>query len=172
MRATMYGWEMVCPDPIGSAASAYARCRSSGGTKSSRGTRSIACRTRSSTTSRARSCSSTMARRSGSKSDTKVRQHERREVDDAPRLALDPGEQHRHLGVARNQRAVAATAGMVVTTQIGELVAGSCRDEDVAGVGVAERSVQPTVCVGIRAVQLRELLSLFPDNDAIAVAVG
>src|SRR5947209_7944552 len=41
----MYGWEIVWSPPIGSAASLYASSRSSSGTKSSRGTRSIAAST-------------------------------------------------------------------------------------------------------------------------------
>src|SRR3990172_7810508 len=46
--ATIKGWEMVWPDPIGSGSFSYALLRSSGGTNSSRGTRRIASSTRSS----------------------------------------------------------------------------------------------------------------------------
>ena len=61
--ATTNGCEIVCPCPIGRAPSSYACGRSSRGTKSSRGTRAIASRTRSSVIPRRRSCRSTMLAR-------------------------------------------------------------------------------------------------------------
>src|SRR3954471_3703680 len=101
MRATMYGCEIVWPCPLGVAASAYARRRSPAGTNDSRGTRAIASSTRSSSMSRARSCRSTICRRSGGirvggHLDAEVLEHERGEIDDPPRLGLEPDGQDRH----------------------------------------------------------------------------
>ena len=55
MIATIRGWEMVCPEPMGRALSAYASSRSPGRTYSSRGTAAIAVSTASSRTPPARS---------------------------------------------------------------------------------------------------------------------
>ena len=48
MRATTTGWEIVCPDPIGSAVFSQAASARPLGTNRSRGTDAIAAKTRSS----------------------------------------------------------------------------------------------------------------------------
>src|ERR1051326_3722473 len=63
MRATMYGCEIVCFDPIGSAPGPYAFAATSCGTKRWRGTSRIAARTRSSLIPRAATCRSTISAR-------------------------------------------------------------------------------------------------------------
>src|SRR5829696_6810610 len=121
----MYGWEIVWPDPIGSAASSYARRRRSGGTNASRGTRSIASRTLVSAMSRPRSCSSTILR-------------SRISGCAGIRRSLDPevpGDER----VAVQQRAVRAAARVVAAAEIGELDAPRRGDEHVAGVRARER---------------------------------
>src|SRR4051794_2209823 len=98
MRATMYGWEIVWSAPIGSAASSYAWRRNSSGTKSSRGTRAIAAKTRSSSIPRARSWYSTIALLSGNvlkrpcvrgRLDAEMREHGGHHVGDARRRGVD-----------------------------------------------------------------------------------
>ena len=96
------------------------------GTNSSRGTRSIAASTRSSTMPRRRSWRSTISRRParavrptsarrarvGRQLHAEMGEHGRRDVGDARRQpAVEPDGQHRHLErVARHERAVAAAA--------------------------------------------------------------
>src|SRR5437762_12028426 len=63
MRATMYGCEIVCFDPIGSAPGPYAFDATSVGTKRCRGTSRIALRIRSSLMPRAATCRSTISAR-------------------------------------------------------------------------------------------------------------
>ncbi len=136
--------------------------RSSSGTNSSRGTRSIAASTRSSSMSRLRSCSSTISRRSAravrhgvsarvyAALDAEVVEHERRDVGDRGRRgAVEPDREHRDLGVAREQRAVAAAAGVMAAAEIGELAARRGRDEHVAGVRVRQRGRRAREAVGI-----------------------
>src|SRR4051812_3121869 len=165
MRATMYGYEIVWPCPIGSAASAYARRRSAVGTNDSRGTLAIASSTRSSSISRARSCRSTICRRSGGirvrgDLDAKVLERERREVDDSPRLGLEPDGQHRDQRVPRLQRAVAAAAEMAAPGQVGQLDAERRRDEQLAGVRVRERG--PRALERVRLVEQRTVAARPP----------
>ena len=120
----MYGWEIVCPAPIGRAASSYARPARPFGTKSSRGTRAIASSTRSSRTSRLLSWYATIWRRSSCGSgnarepgrrirrrpNAKVLENRGRDVDDRLRLGVEADRQHRHLGVRSLERAVTAAA--------------------------------------------------------------
>src|SRR6266700_2404301 len=125
MRATMYGWEIDCPPAIGSAASSYACSPSSGGTNSSRGTRSIAASTRSSAISRSRSCCCTINVRSSASDgtrqhplvrrglETEMLNHGLRDVDDAAGRHLDADRQHRNLRVTAQERAVTAAAHVV-----------------------------------------------------------
>ena len=142
IRATMYGWEIVWPSPIGSAASSYARSRNGSGTKSSRGTRSIAASTRSSAMSRQRSWLSTIRCRSGSggkrKRHPEPLEHGGRDAGDARRRLVDPDGEHRHLRVARGERAVAAAADVATASEVGELEPVRRRDEHVAGVRVVQ----------------------------------
>ena len=141
MRATMYGWEIVCPWPIGSAASAYARWRSPCGTKSSRGTRSIASSTRSSTMSRPRSWSSTIRWRgvNGHRRTPQLLEDARRDVDRPRGRRAGADGDHRHFRVALLERAVAPAAGVVAPAEVGELDSGRGGDDQVAGVRVGER---------------------------------
>src|ERR1700751_2846363 len=100
----MYGCEIVWPSPIGSAASEYATSRSSGGTKSSRGTRPIAASTRSSAIPRRWSCRSTIQARSSANTsgslhrlrygDAEVLEHAGRDVHDSPQLGAQAGGDH------------------------------------------------------------------------------
>src|SRR5689334_22057484 len=125
MRATMYGCEIVCSCPIGSAASEYARRRSPSGTNSSRGTRPIA---------------STTCRRSGGigvggELHAVVLERERRQVDDPARLGLEADGQQRDEGVARLERAVTAAAEVAAAGQISQLDPERRRDEQLAGIG-------------------------------------
>src|SRR4051794_12366989 len=155
MRATMYGCEIVWPKPIGSAASSKARRRSRLPTKASRGTRSSAWRTSSSTMSRPRSWCSTISRRArsgssgrigerpriGGQPHPEVRERERGHVRDAPRDAsVEPDRQERALGVGRVERAVAPPAEMAAPGEVEELHARRGRDEHVARVRVGERA--------------------------------
>src|SRR5581483_8330179 len=149
MRATMYGCEIVCPQPIGSATSSYAYARSPGGTNSSRGTRPIAASTRSSSMPRARSWRSTISRRrasgggEGSRMRPEVRQDERRDADDAFGGRREPDREHRDERVAGRERAVAAAADVVPAAQVDELPPGRRRDEHVARVRVPQRGPCP-----------------------------
>src|SRR5437763_16304989 len=68
MRATMYGWEMVCFAPMGSAPGPYAFDATSCGTKRCRGTSRMACSTRSSRMPRAATWRSTISSRRCAKS--------------------------------------------------------------------------------------------------------
>src|SRR5437588_2496493 len=68
MRATMYGCEMVCFAPMGSAPGPYAFVFTSAGTKRCRGTSRIACSTRGSLTPRAATWRSTISSRRCAKS--------------------------------------------------------------------------------------------------------
>ena len=160
--ATMYGCEIVWPAPIGSAASSYARGRSGSGTKQlarDRAHRVEHARRRA--MSRARSCCVTIRWReeTGSngpaasrrlrvrrRADPEVRERGRREVDDRAGSRVDADRHHRHLGVARDERAVAAAAGVVAAAEVGELAARGRGDEHLAGVRVRER--RPTRAPG------------------------
>src|SRR5436309_913248 len=161
IRATMYGCEIVWPWPMGRAASSYARRRSRSGTKSSRGTHSIARSTSSSTMSRARSWRSTISRRasassSGGIGDAEMPQRERSQVRDPPRdRPLDADRQDRNLGVRRIKRTVAAAAQMAAAGKIEELDPRRRRDEHVAGVRIRERTPGPLE--GVRLVEQREI---------------
>src|SRR5213592_2733274 len=146
----MYGCEIVCPAPIGRAASSYARRRPGSGTNSSRGTRSMARRTFSSTMSRARSWRSTMLRRSSGcgmggapvrQLDAEVLERERGDVDDPSRDPVpEPDGQHGNLGVAELERAVAAAAEVAAAREVGELDTGGRGDDQLARVRVRERA--------------------------------
>src|SRR5438105_3289170 len=162
IRATMYGCEIVCPSPIGSAASSYARRRSDSGTNSSRGTRSIARSTFSSTMSRSRSCASTISRLRGARSSgIEVLECQRREIDDSARDgAVDPDGQDRDFGVAGLERAVAASAEMTSAGEVGELEAERGRDDQVAGVRIRKRS--PDAFEGVGLVEERDIPSRLP----------
>src|SRR5581483_10856083 len=152
MRDTMYGCEIVCPSPIGSAASSYARLSSSGGTKSSRGTRSIAASTRSSAMPRARSWRSTIARRSatiGGDAHAEEIADGRRDIRDAANVGIHSDREQRHGRVAGDERAVAAAARMVAAAEIGELPAFRGRDEQLARVRVRERGPRTGECIGL-----------------------
>src|SRR5215212_9868363 len=61
MRATTSGWEIVCPQPIGSGMLSQASARRSGGTNASRGTLRTALSTRSSDTAPRSSATSASA---------------------------------------------------------------------------------------------------------------
>src|SRR5437660_896594 len=173
----MKGCEIVCPPAIGSAASSYARSRRPSGTKSSRGTRAIAARTRSSVRSRARSCCSTMRRRSSCRSggtrerprirrrrDSEMTEHGGRDVNDRPWFGVEADREHRDLRVAPAQRAVTATAGVVAAREIRELDSGCCRNENVARVRVVQRG--PGTEAALRIVEQRRVAV-----DAYLVAV-
>src|SRR5262249_11961234 len=127
----MYGCEIVWPSPIGNATSSYARSRSSSGTNSSRGTRSIAASTRSSSTSRR-----WRSRGTREPLDAEVTKDGRGDVDDGRGHVLEADREHRHLRVAAQQRPVAAAARMVPSGQVGELDAGRGGDDDIPRVGV------------------------------------
>src|SRR5215470_16818951 len=115
--------------------------------------------------SRPRSWSSTMRRRAsalssggigeparvGRRLDPEVGERERREVDDAARLGVDPDREDRDLGVARLERAVAAAAKVAATGEIGELDPERRRDEQLARIRVRERG--PGALESIRVVQ-------------------
>src|SRR5436190_1683358 len=109
--------------------------------------------TRSSTMSRPRSCVSTMARRRpassrsggiregaavGRRLDAEVLERERRQVDDAPRLAGKTDRKQGNLRVGSGERAVAATAQVAATGQVCEFDTGGGRDEQLAGVRIME----------------------------------
>src|SRR5215217_1820674 len=89
MRATTSGWEIVCPQPIGSGTFSHASARWSGGTNASRGTLRTARSTRS---------SSTAARSSSSSASAGLRDPGARGPDllertaGVPRLDLDPAD--------------------------------------------------------------------------------
>src|SRR4051794_25965874 len=140
MSATMYGWEIVCPQPIGSAASVYASSCSSFGTKSSRGIRAIAASTASSPMPRPRSWRSTI----DSRDSTRTRHSEMVEdgghdLRDSPRRRVDADREKRNEGVGGDERAVAPAAQMVAAAEVDELPALRRRDEQLAGVRVRER---------------------------------
>src|SRR5205823_1518224 len=78
-----------------------------------------------------------------------VLEHERCEIDDAARLALDADREQRHLGIAGAERAVAAAAEVMAPTEIDELEAGSRRDEEIAGIRVRERRERALKTVGV-----------------------
>src|SRR4051794_28729258 len=179
----MYGCEIVWPSPIGSAASSYARSRSSSGTNCSRATRVIAASTRSSETSRTRSCRSTIRCRSGStrersrvrrRLDAEVAQDRRRDVAERLGDRVEADGEHRPLGVAGAEGAVAAAAGVMPPCEVCELHAGSRRDDDVAGVRVLQRGPGARAAVGIveqrRARTHGDLLAVAPGKDLVAFA--
>src|SRR4051812_45853026 len=145
----MYGCEIVWPRPIGSAASAYASERSPSDTKSSRGTLSIARKTRSSTMSRPRSCTSTIARRASSASgctrellrvrrrlDAEMPQGQRREISDPAWRGVEPDGDDRYFRVARGEPAVTPAADVGSAAEVGELDSWSGRDEQLARIRV------------------------------------
>src|SRR5712691_3294407 len=170
MKATMYGWEIVWPSPIGSAASSYARARSSSGTNSSRGTRAMASSTRSSRMSRARSCSSTIQRRWSSVSgdagtcDSELREQRVLDVDRA-RRRCDADPEHRHLRVPGDQRSVTAAPGVMRACEVGELPALRSGDEHLAGVGIAQRRRDALTAAGELVEQSRILVAVPARND-------
>src|SRR5262245_60161818 len=144
----MYGCDIVWPAAIRSAASSYAWSRASAGRKASRGTRSMAASTRSSEMSRVRSCSATIVRRASAKSgdtsgrrglDPEAARDGGSDIDDARRRRAGADGEHRHLRVAREQRAVAAAADVEAAADVGELVALGGADEHLARAGVGER---------------------------------
>src|SRR5688572_5696843 len=112
---------------------------------SSRGTRSIAASTRSSTMSRARSWSSTMRSRSAERSfsaatlDAEMVEHTRCNVDDPRGRGSQADGEHRHLRVAQLEGAVRATTDVVAAAEVYELDPGGGRDDEVARVRVLER---------------------------------
>src|SRR5438094_2642625 len=126
---------------------------------SSRGTRSMARRTFSSTMSRARSWRSTMSRRSSGccmrgtpigQLDAEVLDRERRDVDDPPRKAVpEPDGQHGNLRVAELERAVAAAAKVAAPREIGELDTDRRRDDQLARIRVRERAPGSLERVGL-----------------------
>src|SRR5437764_6682866 len=128
---------------------------------SSRGTRSMARRTFSSTMSRARSWRSTMSRRSSGccmrgapvgQLDAEVLDRQRGDVDDPPRNAVpEPDGQHGDLRVAELERAVAAAAEVAAPREVGELDTGGRGDDQLTRVRVRERA--PGTLDGIRLVE-------------------
>ena len=63
----------------------------------------------------------------------------RLDAGDRARAAVEADGEHRHLGVGRLERAVAAAAHVVAAREVEELPAGRGRDEHLAGVRVAQR---------------------------------
>src|SRR5438094_7103895 len=126
---------------------------------SSRGTRSIARRTFSSTMSRARSWRSTMSRRSSGccmrgapvgQLDAEVLDRQRGDVDDPPRNAVPkPDGQHGDLRVAELERAVAAAAEVAAPREVGELDTGGRGDDQLTRVRVRERTPGSLERVGL-----------------------
>src|SRR5215211_8687354 len=119
MHATIQGWDIVCPSPIRTAPSRYARRRLSAGRNSSRGISAIAASTRSSWIPRRRSWRSTIRSRS---------------VDVVPESR---GVMHGHLptskrddsgALERREEAAAALPGRA--RQVGDLGLGRA-DQDV-----------------------------------------
>src|SRR5690242_11979734 len=84
IAATMYGWEMVWPCPMGSGPSWYARSTIEARTKHSRGTSRIACSTSGSVMPRATSWAETMRRRPASRIEAPPAS-----IPDSPLLGLD-----------------------------------------------------------------------------------
>ena len=162
MSATMYGCEIVCPSPIGSAASAYAPSRSSRRDEelarhaSHRGEHALVldaaprgAATRPSAPARQRhrqappstgtatpKCASTAGATSVIRASS----------------AVDPDGHDRHERVACDERAVAPAARVMAAAEVGELPALRGRDEQLAGVRIRERRA----CApgGIRVLEL------------------
>src|SRR5436309_6203779 len=102
--------------------------------------------------SRARSCSSTIRRRapgSALMGDAEMVEHPRRHVDNPRGWCAGSDREHRHLGVARLERAVAAATHVMATAEIRELDSGSRRDDEVAGVRVGQRGPGALERVGL-----------------------
>ncbi len=82
----------------------------------------------------------------------KCARRERSEVGDArvrrERILVEPGREHRHGRVAREQRAVASAADVVPASEVFELPARSGRDDHLARVRAAERA--PDALEGVR----------------------
>jgi hypothetical protein len=73
----------------------------------------------------------------------------RHHAGDAGRHRVEPDDEHRHLGVAGKQGAVAAAADVAVATEVDELVAGGSRHENVARIRVPKRRPRPGEAVGL-----------------------
>src|SRR3954453_12421403 len=145
---------------MGSAASSYARSRSSAGTNSSRGTTLIASSTRSSSMPRARSCVSTIAARSGSMlerhdvhrrrgCDTEMREHGRRHLRDPRGRRLDADGEERAARAPLAERAVAAAARVMAAADVHELPAFGGGDEELARIRVRERGPHAMKRIGM-----------------------
>src|SRR5579862_3560121 len=170
MSATMYGWEIVWPAPIGRAASAYAPCRTSSGTKSSRGTRPIAASTRSSSIPRRRSCTSTIRYlASADTRDSEVVEHGRRHVGDPERQGVDTDGEKRDEGVAGDERAVAAAADVMLPAEVGELPALRGGDEQLAGVGIRERRAHTPLRIRMLELVHRKILAVAARDRPVAL---
>src|SRR4029079_14634529 len=127
-------------------------------TKSSRGTRPIASRTRPSVIPRPASCSSTIIRRSPARSDTgrdarphggrrlhpEMGEREWSKVGNAriarQRRALEARGEHRHRRVAGEERAVAPPTGVVAAAEVRELPPLRGGDDHFAGIRARERA--------------------------------
>src|SRR5918994_1179974 len=174
---------------MGRAASSYARDRSPSGTNSSRGTRSIASRTRWSTMSRPRSWSSTMRARavsveSGGMSggthrgrglDSEVAQHRGRDFDDrAGRVETDC--EHRDLRIADLEGAVTAATRVMAAAHVRELEARRGGDDQVAGVRVLQGGPRTLERVRVREqrlVAVRREAAVRPDEaELLAGSTG
>src|SRR4051812_34283082 len=160
MRATMYGCEIVCSAPIGSAASSYARACSSCGTNSSRGTRPIAASTRSSSMPRARSCCSTIAARSANAGVGEVLEHSGCDVGDALDRSFDADGEQWDDRIARDERAVASAARVVAAADVDELPARRRGDEQLARVRIREGA--PAAIQRIRVIEDRPVAARRP----------
>src|SRR6266702_3619207 len=134
--------------------------RSSSGTNSSRGTRSIAASTRSSSMPRARSWWSTIARRSDDAGTGEVREHSWSDIGDALDRRIDTDGEHRHDGVAFDERAVAAPARMMASADIDELPSLRGGDQQLAGVRIGERG--PRAVERVRVVEDRHITGRLP----------
>src|SRR5213592_2513876 len=105
----------------------------------------MASSTRSSTMSLARSWSSTMRSRAPRRASSasiyaELSKHEGRDVDDPRGHTPEPDGEHRNLGVAELERAVAASADVMAPAEVGELDPGGGRDDEVACVRVGQRA--------------------------------
>src|SRR5579884_1049498 len=165
---------------MGSAASAYAASRRSGGRKRSRGTRPIAASTRSSPMPRRRSWASTMRARSSADTgrrlhrarggDAEVLEHGGSDVGDPADLPPDADGHERDEGVARDEGAVTAAAGVVTAAEVDELPALRGGDEQLARVRVLKRRARPPRCVRVVERVHGCVRSFAPDDHLLALA--
>src|SRR4051812_28293777 len=119
---------------------------------------------------RARSCRWTIWLRSGNTSErTEVRERGRRDVGDARDLRVDADRQHRDDRIARDERAVAAAAGVVAPTEIGELPACRRGDEQLAGVRIVERGTDAVQRVRMLELGGREVSPVAPCDELVAL---